>query len=206
MKKNNQSDSKNLVIIVLLVLVVLMSVGFALFSAALPISGSGTLSGNWNVNFKSDSLTEVGKSSGTTVNTASIDAGKLSATLDVSFTKPGDYVEYNIIVENTGDIDAYLKSVNLVKKNGQATNSNAIKFTYTIYNNDKTTTYTSAHMIGESTEVIDTTLTPASATLNKKTDTNIVNIRMDYLSDTTSITNGESGAYTLTLNYEQTAV
>ena len=61
-------------------------------------------------------------------------------------------------------------------------------------------------MIGESTEVIDTTLTPASATLNKKTDTNIVNIRMDYLSDTTSITNGESGAYTLTLNYEQTAV
>lgn len=62
------SDKKSLLIGSLVAVVLLMSVGFALFSQALEINSTGTISGNWSVKFKGSSLTEISKSSGATVN------------------------------------------------------------------------------------------------------------------------------------------
>lgn len=197
-------DYKNTLIACLLVTVLIMSVGFALLSSTLTITTTGTISGDWKVQFKSDSLEQLSKTTGVDNVSASIDASNMSATISANFEKPGDSVSYKIAVENAGTIDAYLKSVDVT---GEDTNSEAIKMSYEVKNNTDTNTYAQGSIIGNTPTK---TLEPATtSTLNKKNgdavENNYVYVTLEYVNTTTGVTLGEEATYTLTLNYEQTA-
>ena len=192
-------DKKNLLIGSLIAVVLIMSVGFALFSQALEINTTGTVSGNWSVKFKGASLTEVSKSAGATVNASTVSEEKLSATFSASLNQPGDYAEYYVEVENTGSIDATLDSVTLTPKSTD--NTNAIKFSYRILNNDDE--LAAGNMTGAGNYNKTTDIVSDYASLEKTKGIHKVVVRFDYLTNTTAEANAEAG-YTLVLNYVQT--
>lgn len=96
-------------IIVLLVLLVIsvMSIGYAIFATQLNINGKGKITGDWNVKITGIEAIEVsdGCSSGEPTFTDT------TATFDASLEKPGDKVTYKITVQNLGTIDANLKNI-----------------------------------------------------------------------------------------------
>lgn len=197
-------DGKNYLIGALMAVVLLMSVGFALSYQALSITATGTVANNFVIKFEDGPITDFTKSTGTTTD-LSIDTNKLSAILTASFTSPGDYVEYNIRILNTGNLDAYLKTVALVSTaTSPAENDANIKFTYTLKNTSGGAVYTAGHMAGETTAVVDTAFTPSTSTstIDKYNGVNYLTIRLEYVTGSQS-TGGSSAGYQITLNYEQ---
>lgn len=196
-------DKRNILIASLLVIVFVMSVGFALLGSDLKVVATGEVTGDWVVKFKSGSLEQRAITDGVKNVTAEIDnTNFLQVTLDADFEKPGDKVSYQVAIENLGSIDAYLKSVTL---KGEEGNTSTIKFSYEVKNNTKTTTYAKGSIIG-GTESVDTPLIE-NATLLKMNesvvDYNYLDITLEYLENTTVVASGESATYTLTLHYEQ---
>ena len=206
MERNN--DKKNIIIVFLLVIVFVMSVGFALLGSNLEVEATGTVSGDQDVHFVSETFEPITKTDGVKVLTAQLDSNALKITLNTTFEKPGDKVTYEFKVENTGSIDAYLKNVTLVGKEG---NTDAIKLSYTVKSNDKATTYAEGTITGQTAEAT-TTPTAATALLNKQvkvgetttTQNNYLTVTLEYLDTTTNVSSEESSTYTLTLQYEQT--
>ncbi len=199
-----KKDGKNILIGGLVAIILLMAVGFALAAQALDITATGTVSNNFAVKFEDGPITAASKSTGTT-SELSIAADKLSANLTASFTSAGDYVEYNIQVLNTGNLDAYLKAITLVSTaTTPAVNDENIKFTYTLKNTSGGEIYTKGHMSGETAAVVDTSFTPVAttSTINKYNGVNYLTIRLEYVAETQSA-GGSSAGYKLTLNYEQ---
>ena len=131
-----------------------------------------------------------------------------SLDVNAEFEKPGDKVVYEFKVENTGSINAYLKSINL---EGQSTNTEKIKLSYTVKNNDKSTVYAEGSIAGETAI---NTIVPVEkvALLNKQTiqnestvtEYNYLTITFEYLDEITEVASNKSATYTLTLYYEQT--
>lgn len=101
-------DKKNILIVALLVAVVFMSVGYALLSAQLEVSGSSSIKdASWGVKIQDIRvLSKTGNSDGGTPEVLS----NLSANFNATLNAPGDSVTYQVIVENTGTIDAVLKT------------------------------------------------------------------------------------------------
>ena len=108
MKKSISISS--VTIILLLVAIVAMSVGFAVFSSTLNIEGSASVeSSNWNIAFDEDSYQETSGSvvaSDKTINATSM-------TYSLTLTEPGDFYEFTINVENTGTFNANLTGLTL---------------------------------------------------------------------------------------------
>ena len=112
---------KGLSLVALVVAVLGLTVAFAALSQQLTIEGTATVgSSSWNVKFKS--ISEATKTGGAKVE--NIDGSEKTPTLTdytitlptISLTKPGDKVEYTIVVENSGTIDAVIKSVTYNEK------------------------------------------------------------------------------------------
>lgn len=200
-------DKKNILIIFLLVVVFVMSVGFALFNTELEVNATGTVSGDWGVRFVNKTLTPVNKTDGVQQVTAQINEDNVTATLDVTFEKPGDSITYELEVENYGTIDAYLKTIDVT---GETGNTEAIKLTYDVKDNSKATTYASGNIAGltwtPDVEPSVDSLLPKAVTADGNTTTqkNYLTITMEYLEDATNVASGASATYTLALNYEQT--
>ena len=103
---------RNITIISLCCLLVFMAVGYAVLSQALNINGTENLTGEWKVYI--DSITEI--TEGNTTSGKSIAAEvtgeeKTDAYFEAELIKPGDYVEYKVIVKNEGNIDATLREL-----------------------------------------------------------------------------------------------
>ena len=121
-----QRQIKILSIVALVLAISAMTLGFAAFSTTLNISSSASVtpnSSNFSVKFSTEqnslvegdvepyvSGSDVVASKGKIVNGASPTLTNLS----VSFTKPGQYVTYNIYVRNEGEYTAYLNNVNFI--------------------------------------------------------------------------------------------
>ena len=202
-----KNDKKNIVIVFLLVIVFVMSVGFALLGSTLELEATGTISGDWNVHFVNETFEPITKTDGVKVLTAQLDSNALKLTLNTTFEKPGDKITYEFKVENTGTIDAYLKDVNVVGKEG---NTEAIKLSYAVKSNDKATTYAEGTIAGQTANA---TTTPTTASMLKKqvnvgenttTENNYLTVTLEYLDTTTDLVEEASSTYTLTLQYEQT--
>jgi len=200
-------DKKNILIVFLLVIVFIMSVGFALLGSNLEVEATGTVAGDWGVRFANEAIEPITKTDGVKVVTAQLDSTALKITLNTTFEKPGDKITYEFKVENAGSIDAYLKQVNVVGKSG---NTEAIKLSYNIKSNDKSTTYAEGTITGETAQP---TITPTStALLNKQsivgetttTENNYLTVTLEYLTNATDVEEDASATYTLTLQYEQT--
>ena len=111
---------KKIIIVSLCVAVCIMVIGFAAFSTTLNINGTSSIESNWSVEFTN--IQELSKSSGVTINNAPTASGT-TATFDVDLEKPGDAIEYQITVENSGTLDAIISDIN-----ASETGSDAIKF------------------------------------------------------------------------------
>lgn len=102
-----------------LVVVGLATVAYAAFAQTLTINGTGTAAGTWDVEITSITLDA---NVGATENSAPVVAGdNLSATFDVDLAYPGAYAEYDVVVTNSGSIDAkYDGSTDLTALNAAA--------------------------------------------------------------------------------------
>lgn len=145
-------NSKNIIIIALLIVIVIMAVGYSEFATQLKINGTAQIIGEWNVRItgiKALSVSE-GANAGTpefTITTASFDA---------RLSRPGDKIVYEITIENAGTINATLQSAKFTadEENG----SPAIKYETTqpeqTLNSGETTTFTVTVIYDENTEQV----------------------------------------------------
>ena len=110
-KEDTMRDRKkrNIIIGSLCCLLVFMAVGYALLSQTLNINGIANLTGKWKIYIDSITVKEVGGSAKS--NQAEVTEDKLTANFDVELLKPGDYVEYDVVVKNEGTINAVLREL-----------------------------------------------------------------------------------------------
>ncbi len=105
---------KNILIIGVVAFVLVLAVGFAIFSETITVTGTATAKGTFDVEFKS-----VGAHTGVgyTKQAGSADLAVISTdgnTLTVTVNKldyPGAYVSIPVVIANTGSIDAKLTSI-----------------------------------------------------------------------------------------------
>lgn len=110
MKKSFSYSS--ITIILLVVVVLIMSVGYAGFSRELKINGNATVgASSWNVKFLKDTYSE--SPSSVTVAEDDLTISETSMSYKITLAEPGDFYEFTINAENAGTFDAVLKSITL---------------------------------------------------------------------------------------------
>ena len=106
---------RNIIIGALCSLLVFMGIAYAILSQTLNISGTANMKGNWSVKITNMKLLEANKTgraenvSNTFTNT--------TASFEANLWMPGDSIEYEVTVENQGNIDAVLKDIIQTKTN-----------------------------------------------------------------------------------------
>lgn len=131
------------IILFLLIAVILMTVGFATYAGFLNIDGTVTVKSNkWSVGFNTGSYTETSGSVAATSKTVTSE----NYTFAVQLSKPGDFYEATVNVENSGTFAAKVTALEMdAKINGQAlTDANKKYFTYTVKYDGNTYTSTDA--------------------------------------------------------------
>lgn len=107
MRKDNLVQ--NVVIVVLAVTIMVMSVGYALYSQTLNINGTATFSkANWDVHFDTGTFNETSTIKSTTHN-----VGNTLITYEVTLPRPGTEYSFTVNAKNFGTIDAVLKGITL---------------------------------------------------------------------------------------------
>lgn len=156
-----KGNIQNFVIVMLSIAVVVMSVGFALSDIQLNLTGTANVkSASWNVQFQADSFKpNTGSATATTFN-----VGTDEVTFSVDLAEVEDVFDYNIIVENLGNFDAYLKKIEL---SDISEHSKYLSFTVT--HNGQTYSETSNEITGSSIK-----------TLTAKSGTESINIKAKY--------------------------
>ena len=139
-KKRKQ---KNMLIGGLLAIVLVMAVGYAAFATNLNINGTANITSNWCIGFDSsktsDYVATSGISGGATPTASMSYSGntcetsyKTDASLNATFTQPGDKVVYTLTIANKSSLEAAIESINVdgssVTSNQTKTKGN-IKFT-----------------------------------------------------------------------------
>lgn len=104
---STRKNSKNIILVILLLVVVGMAVGYAALSQALVINGTANVSAEWKIIFTD---IKEGKMSGAESKT-SPSYTSTTATFDVNLLYPGASAQYVITVANQGSINAKLTSV-----------------------------------------------------------------------------------------------
>ena len=98
----------NIIIGGLCAILLIMTVGYAAFYSQLKISGTSTVTSNWDVEITNiESKNIVGSASNKTEPTYT----KLAATFNTNLVSPSDSITYDITVENKGSVDATLKTI-----------------------------------------------------------------------------------------------
>ena len=116
-----QRKKNNIIIGSLCAVVLLMAVGYAAFQSILNIKGTSTIGSNWNIlitNVQSKNI--VGSAS----NKEDPSWEDLTATFKTNLVSPGDSIEYDITIENRGNLNAKLDKITLSDSNNEV-----IKFT-----------------------------------------------------------------------------
>ncbi len=132
---------RNIIIGSLCCLLVFMGIGYAILSQTLNISGTANMQGNWNVKITNMELLSNNKTG--RAEEVSHSFTDTTATFEANLYMPGDSIEYEVTVENQGNIDALLKSITPTTTN----RSEGIKFSHseidnTVLTAGKTITFT----------------------------------------------------------------
>ena len=97
---------------ILLLLVVGLSVGYALLRTNLTINGTSKIKGNtWDIHFANLQVTEGSVSIGTEDVAATIQSSTTDITYTVTLNEPGDFYEFTVDAVNAGSIDGMVESV-----------------------------------------------------------------------------------------------
>ena len=115
MYKNRRKRS--LVIGGLLAILVCMTIGYAAFSTQLQISGTSSITSNWDVQITN--ITQ-GTPTGTGENAVAPSYTATTATMKANLYSPGDAMTYEITIQNKGTIDAVLSKITESDSNNPA--------------------------------------------------------------------------------------
>ena len=108
----NKLSKENKIIIGIVMVVLVLSVGYAIFSESINIGGTARASGEFNIIFNSVGTIKEEGSSGAT---AEISSNKKSLTVNVpKLEYPSAYVEVPVVIKNVGSIKAILKGIETV--------------------------------------------------------------------------------------------
>ena len=130
-------------ICLLSIAIIVMSIGFAVYVDNLNITGTTTVkTTNWNVSFKSDSYKETTGSIPVTKDTLKIT--ETSMEYSVTLSKPGDFYEFTINVENLGSFDANLTGLTMTALDA----SQSKYLTYKVYYNGNEYNATNSNITG----------------------------------------------------------
>ena len=117
--KTNQKVFQMVTVVALFIAVVFISVGFALMSTSLSVTGQAKIvPAKWDVHFVpstyhfSDNSTAATDTTDTTAAGYTFDATTFSG-YEITLTKPGDKGTITFDVENDGDLDAEIANYNL---------------------------------------------------------------------------------------------
>ncbi len=115
-------NTKNIIIVALLIAVLIMAVGYSAFASELSFNGNAEITGEWDVKITNIEIKEasVGTDPGTPKYT------NTSATFDAKLEKPGDKITYEITITNAGTIDAKLGNLQITPDD--INGSNAIEY------------------------------------------------------------------------------
>ena len=108
--------SKNIVVCILCLFIILMIIGYVVFVVILNINGKST--SNWNVHLGSITTSNITGSAKDVpydeiLNPDGTRTDNLSATFKTQLVSPGDSITYLVVVNNAGTIDARLDSIDV---------------------------------------------------------------------------------------------
>ena len=112
-----KSQKRNYAIIVLIVLLLAMAIGYAVFSSTLTISGTATGSTTWDVRFTNAVLLDASGNADTAHGTVSYTADTVTAT-GITLSYPGDAVNLRVTITNAGNLPAELTGYTISETNG----------------------------------------------------------------------------------------
>ena len=117
MNKRLNRTNRNYIIAGLCMILVIMGVGYAAFSSQLKISGTSNIASNFLVKITDiQSTVQSGQASDAQAPTHT----DTTATFKTNLVLPGDSMKYDITVENQGNIDAVLESIEVNDGNNPA--------------------------------------------------------------------------------------
>lgn len=102
--------TRNIIIIVAILLVVGMAVAYAAVSQTLIINGTARVAGNVGVVITN--ISESGDFTASGVDTVASSYTDTTATFDATLSEPGETVTYIVTVQNKGNVEATLKQTN----------------------------------------------------------------------------------------------
>lgn len=105
----NKRKNNNIVKVALVVSLLVVSVGFAVLSTSLNITGTTSInSSGWSVKFKTDTISVTSGSVSATTPTVT---GDTTLAFSPTLATPGDFYEFTIDVKNEGTINAKITSI-----------------------------------------------------------------------------------------------
>ena len=94
--------------LLVIVLLLLVSVGYAILSTNLNIIGTGTINNpTWNIHWENVQV----KTGSVSASTPTIDTAKTTVNYSVTFTIPGEYFEFTVDAVNAGTIDGMVSVI-----------------------------------------------------------------------------------------------
>ena len=105
---------RSLALGILCCLLVFMGIGFAAARTTLNITGTSTITNAWDVRLSNVLVTNA--SDGVTNNEefTNISQDGVTANVNIDFVKPGDYITYDVLIENNGSIEAVVGALDIV--------------------------------------------------------------------------------------------
>ena len=136
MKLKIKTDKRNYIIIGLCVILVIMGVGYAVFSQLLTINGTANITNSWCVGFDNTKTTDYTAKAGITGGTTPTGSITFSgstcgtkyqpdASLTATFKQPGDQIEYTLTIKNKSTVPVAIKSIQV--ENNNVTTDTTIK-------------------------------------------------------------------------------
>ena len=117
MRQRFNTRQRNYIILGLCSILLVMAAGYAAFRTQLTINGTSNITSDWKVlitDIQSKTL------SGAATDAEAPSHTETTATFKTNLVSPGDSMQYDITVENRGDIDAVLESIDVNTSDNEA--------------------------------------------------------------------------------------
>ena len=117
MRRKFNVRQRNYIILGLCSILLVMAAGYAAFRSQLTINGTSNITSDWKV-----LITDIQSNvlSGAATDTKTPTHTETTATFKTNLVSPGDSMQYDITVENRGDIDAVLESIDVKTSENEA--------------------------------------------------------------------------------------
>ena len=200
-----RNNKKKKVTIVLFLLLLGTSLGYAILSSNLNINGSTSLSSNtWNIHWSNLSVTN-GSVTGTQVTTpATIKTGDTEVEYSITLSTPGDFYEFTVDAVNEGSIDAMIESFSnkTYESNGTTEKTLPTYLNYTVTYSDGVSLAPKQKLAANTTEKIKVRVEfkrdIEASQLPTTTDTIVFKFNVTYVqSDNTAIDKPQPYVYTV---------